>query len=288
MRPAPRDPATAALFRDLERLVTVAEAAGWGIDRTEVEGLLDQALDSVCRVPPLDRRVLAGWLDERLALAGGSAVAAWRARGKKLDAIEDELVFERVRLLLRRADEVSAADCPFYLEPTPGFAGRQMSNGRWQVTLNTGGKAILVHQDARTDVRFGAAGRLIAGRVTRGGTGIYLGGELGTSASFPKNDQGERVGLVLAIDLVAPVVVRWTWLNSYLELDAGWLGRATERDFTDVEHGVHLGVALGARALRTRFLFPGAGFGVAVERLFGDDDSWQLKLGARASFDIDL
>jgi hypothetical protein len=288
MRPTPRDPATAALFRDLERMVTISETAGWDVDRLEVENLLGQALDSVCRVPRLDRRVLAGWLTDRLAASGGSAAAAWRARGKDLDAIEDELVYERVRMLLVRADEVADADCPFYLEPEPGFPGRQMSNGRWQVTLTTGGKGILVHGAERTDVRFGAAGRLLAGYVTKAGLGLQLGAELGTSASVPKNEDGVRVGLIVAADLVVPLVVRWTFLNSYLEGSAGWIGRATERDFSDIEHGAHLGLAFGARALRTRFVFPGAGFGLSVERFGGAEPSWQIKLGARASFDIDF
>jgi hypothetical protein len=35
--PAPRDPTERALFRDLERQVTIAAATGWGVDRLEVE-----------------------------------------------------------------------------------------------------------------------------------------------------------------------------------------------------------------------------------------------------------
>ena len=287
-RPAPRDPSTAALFRDLERQVTVSAAAGWGIDRVEVEELLDQALDSVCRVPPLDRRVLLSWLDERLAAAGGSAAAAWRARGKDLDAVADELVVERVRLLLRRADQVAVEDCPFWLEPSPGFAGRQISHDRWQLTFGGGGKGIAVHHRGHTDLLFGGAGRILFGRTGTAGRGLYLGAELGASASFPKDALGERSKLLLAADLVVPVVVRLSQVNSYLELEAGWLGRTTEDDLGAVAHGAHLGVSLGARALRTRFFFPGAAVGLAVERVFSEDPLWQVKLGVRAAFDIDF
>ena len=70
-RRLPPDRSAAALYRDLERLVTVAETTGWGIDRKEVEGLESEALDSLCRVDPLARRNLREWLDGEVARAGG-------------------------------------------------------------------------------------------------------------------------------------------------------------------------------------------------------------------------
>ena len=49
------------------------------------------------------------------------------------------------------------------------------------------------------------------------------------------------------------------------------------------------GVAFGARALRTRFLFPGAAYGFSWERTFSDGpDRMTLKVGARVAFDLDL
>jgi len=48
-------------------------------------------------------------------------------------------------------------------------------------------------------------------------------------------------------------------------------------------------VSFGGRALRTRFLFPGAAFELAWERLFvAGDDATSIKLGFRAAFDLDL
>jgi hypothetical protein len=55
-RPAPVEPSERALFRDLERQVTVSATTGWGIDRIELEGMLETTLESVCRVDPLARR----------------------------------------------------------------------------------------------------------------------------------------------------------------------------------------------------------------------------------------
>ena len=124
--PAPKDPTERALFRDLERQVTVAATTGWGADRIEVDKLLGGALDSVCRVDVLGRRGLHAWLDAEISRKGGPVDQAWRARGKKLSRVDDLLVLHRVRLLLEEAD-ASSVDCPFWLEPENPFRGRQIS-----------------------------------------------------------------------------------------------------------------------------------------------------------------
>ena len=90
--PVPKEPSERALYSDLERQVTVAAATGWGVDRIEVDELLESALDSVCRVDALGRRGLRAWLDEQIALRGGDVVAVWRAHGKDLGAVKDMLV----------------------------------------------------------------------------------------------------------------------------------------------------------------------------------------------------
>jgi hypothetical protein len=288
-RPAPRDPTTAALFRDLERQVTVAAATGWGIDRLEVEEMLEHALDSVCRVPPLNRRSLLGWLADQVAASGGTVSEVWRARGRDLDRVEDLLVLSRIRMVLARAEERAVQDCPFWLEPEPEFGGRQISNGRWQLTFGGGGKVIVLHEGSHTDLLFGGAGRLLLGRVFASGSGLYVGAEIGGSAAFPKDAAGTRGTLLLNVDVVVPVVARFTLVNSYLELEAGWLGRASENALSEVNHGVHLGASVGARGLRTRFFFPGAALGVSLERTFIDGpDSLIFKIGARVALDLDL
>ncbi|MBA2543563.1 MAG: hypothetical protein H0V17_28235, partial [Deltaproteobacteria bacterium] len=118
--------------------------------------------------------------------------------------------------------------------------------------------------------------------------GLYAGIEFGGSAAFPKDDLGMRGALELAADIVAPVVYRRTFTNSYLELEGGWIGRTTERDWKAYDHGFHVGFALGARALRKRFVFPGAALGISYERVWGDEDLTMFKIGARVSLDLDL
>jgi hypothetical protein len=287
--PAPKDPTERALFRDLERQVTLAAATGWGIDRLEVEGMMDTTLDSVCRVDVLGRRGLREWLDAEISRRGGPVEQAWRARGKKLSKVDDLLVLHRVRLVLERAEQLSI-DCPFWLEPEYPFEGRQISEHTWQLTFGGGGKASAINRGDSRDVSFGGAGRLLIGRLFANGDGLYLGGEIGASAEFPKDmTTGERSSVVVGADFVAPIVYRRTLTNAYFELEAGWLGHSTEDDWGDIDHGVHVGFAFGGRALRQRFLFPGAALAWSLERTFvPGDDPITMKVGARVAFDWDL
>ncbi len=288
MSRAPEVPSERALFRDLERQVTVAAATGWGIDRLEIERLIGTALDSVCRVTELDQRGLQRWLDDEILSEGGPVDEAWRQRGKDLAKVDDLLRMTRVRALLARADEASL-DCPFWIEPETPFRGRQISTSGWQLTFGGGGKATVTRQSGHSDLNFGGAGRLLLGRIFEDGDGLYAGLEIGGSASFPKDAVGMRGGPVIGADVVAPLVYRHSLTNTYFEVEGGWLGHSSEQNLTAIEHGVHAGVSFGARALRARFLFPGAAFELAWERLFvAGDDITSVKVGFRAAFDLDL
>jgi hypothetical protein len=88
---------------------------------------------------------------------------------------------------------------------------------------------------------------------------------------------------------VAPIGYRRALTNTYFELEGGWLGHSTEHDWGAIDSGIHIGFAFGGRALRQRFLFPGAAFGIAYEQLFlPGADLVMLKVGGRVSFDIDF
>lgn len=285
---------SAVLYDDLLRLVTVEAAAGWDIDRLEVASLLGPALMSVCQTTPAAQLELAGWLEAEIARAGGPVDEAWRRAGKDRDAVRDVVELDRVRQVLTAAVDASATDCPYWAEGRDDFRGRQISLDRWQLSGGGGGKGIVVAQAGQRDLNFGGAGRLLLGRTFGLRHALYAGVELGASASFPRDASGERSALRLGLDLVTPVVYRRTFLNTYAEVEAGYLLHGTEGTATspaELTHGLHLGVSFGGRATRTRLVFPGAALGLSVERAFADGDIPALtmvKLGLRVALDWDL
>ncbi|HLU65958.1 MAG TPA: hypothetical protein VKZ63_06765 [Kofleriaceae bacterium] len=290
-RRVPPQPAAAALYRDLERLVTLKEATGWYADRIEIEGLLSPALESACQVTSATRGALLAWLDREIAAAGGPVDRAYRARGRRLSEVDHLLTLTRIRLALAEAHRRAGADCPFWVEPSDAFAGRQISDDRWTLTAGGGGKLILAHHDGDTDLRFGGAGRLLVGRTFGSRAALYTGVDLGGSGSFPRTEDGDRGALVLGLDAVVPLVYRHTLVSSFFELEGGWLGTITEEEGSELEHGVHLGAAFGARAARTRWIFPVGAIGLSWERTFPRAAAAPLttiKVGFRASFDLDL
>lgn len=290
-QPLPAKPATSALYRDLQRLVSLGSAAGWEVDRIEIEDTLPAALMSICQVHPERRAALLAWLDLRIAAGGGDVADLYRSRGKKLARVSDQLELVRVRMLLERSIQVADEDCPFWLDRDERFAGRQILDDRWVFSFGGGGKGILVEQGDRTDLNFGGAGRLLFGWAFGSRFTLFAGVEAGASASFPKNEDGDRGNLVLGVDFVAPVVVRYRRINSYFEVEAGPLGIVRETDTADPEPGIHVGISFGGSASRRRWFFPGAAFGISYERTFPDGDEAPLnmvKLGFRAAIDIGL
>lgn len=288
-RTLPQDRTSATLYRDMQRLVSIRAAAGWQVDRLEIEGLLPEVLMSLCQVPVDRREALRTWLESRIAALGGPVEDAWRERGKKRDEVTDLLQLTRIRDALDHAMASAEADCPFWLEPDPEFAGRQISDDRWQFTVGGGGKGIVVNQGGQRDLQFGGAGRFVLGRNFGSRLGFYSGVESGASAGFPRDEGGDRGNLVLAIDTMLPVIVRYRLVNSYFEVEAGYVNRVTEEDWSDFSHGVHVGLAFGGRASRVRWFFPGAVFGVSYEHIAADGDNLHLiKMGFRAALDLDF
>jgi hypothetical protein len=281
----PQESSSAALHRDLERLVSLGNAEGWTVDRIEVEETLPDALSSVCRTTPGTRQDLLGWLNAQIAAKGGSAREAYEARGRDLDAIEDLLLLTRIRMLLVRSLEVGEADCPFWMQPKEHFGGRQILDGRWLLSVGGGGKAIGVRQAGESDLNFGGAGRIVIGRAIGPHATLFAGLEAGGSASFPKNAAGERGDIALAVDVVAPLIYRHRLVNSYWEVEGGYVAHLEEGQ-TEPAHGAHLGVSLGGSGKRRRWLFPGAAFGISYEQIRADDTLHVVKMGFRVVIDL--
>jgi hypothetical protein len=289
-RPLPPEPPTAALYRDLERLVTLTAAAGWEIDRLEIERLAAPALMSVCQVSPEQRADLLAWLDGRIAGLGGPVDVVYARSGGSMKEVRELLELTRIRMTLVGAIASAPDDCPFWVEPKPRFRGRQILDDRWLLSFGGGGKGMLVSRGGKVDAQAGGAGRLLFGRAI-GARWAALGGvEVGGNASFPRDEAGERSRLTVGVDLVTPLALRYTMVNTYIEGEVGPLFRATESDKT-FEPGYHVGLAFGGSASRRRWFFPGAAFGVSYERTFprGDPAPLQMfKVGFRVAIDIGL
>lgn len=288
-RHVPPERPAAALYRDLERAVTLTETIGWYIDRIEIDRLQSEALQSACRVPAAQRQNLLAWIDREIAAAGGPVERAYRERRRDLDRVDRLLTLTRIRMVLARAMASAPRDCPFWMHPDPAFAGRQISDDRWQLHASGGGKGMVARTAGENDLRFGGAGRLLLGRTVGSRSTLYSGFEVGGRGSFPRNDDGERAGIELGLDLVAPLVYRHTLVNSYVEAEAGWLGTVSEGS-GGLDQGVHIGFAFGARTTRTRWVFPGGALGLSLERTFPSQGPaiYLLKFGFRAALDLDL
>jgi hypothetical protein len=272
------------LYRDLERLVTLSESAGWQIDRVELDGMLEAALLSACRVDTATTSKLLDWLDLRVAELGGPVEDAYDARGRDLDEVEELLEVSRIRMLLRHALNHRSEDCPFFVDVEDDFRGEQIFDDRFLLFLGTGGKGMFVSDDGRYDISFGGAGRLLFGRGFGSRFVLYIGAEAGAVASFPRDANGGRSNLVLGLDGVVPLVVRYRLVNTYLEAEFGWYGHITE-DEKRLENGYHVGLAFGGQTSKQLWFFPGAGFAASYERA---GDLQTVKVGFRVSAELGL
>lgn len=276
---------SSALHRDLERLVEVAQREGWDIDRMEVRGMLAPALLSLCQTRPEARLALSEWIDARIVSMGGPVEEAYARHGNDLDAVDALLSLSRIRMLLRSSMKAAEEDCPFWLHPKSEFKGEQLLDDRFILSLGGGGKGVLARQSARNELNFGGAGRILIGRGFGRHATIFTGLELGGSASFPENDLGQRTGPVIAIDLVTPLVYRHRLVNTYLEVEAGYVAHLTRGEI-DPAHGFHVGIAIGASRSRLRWLFPGLAFGVGYNRIAEDQILHVVNFGFRLTFDL--
>jgi hypothetical protein len=288
--PPAAGPDGAALFRDLQRLVSVRGARGWQIDRLAVADLEGDALHSTCRTRPEAREALLSWVDAELVRRGGPVEKAWLREERRLGRIRDLLELTRIRMVLAHAVGAAPLDCPFWLEPDGGFRGLQIADDRFQLVLEGGGRLIALRTGHRTDLSAGGAGRVLVGRSFGRRLGVLVGAELTGSAELPRDGDGDRTRVVFALDIATPLVLRWRLVNSFFEVAGGPLVHLTELDTRPIP-GVHASVAFGVRALRERFVIPGVAIALAYERTLPADRRpalTLLKIGLRVALDIDL
>jgi hypothetical protein len=283
----PPEPSSARLYRDLQRLVTLSAAGSWGADRLEVQALLRDALESVCRATPERRLDVLGWIEARNRALGGPVEAAWKAHGRDLEAVSELVELTRIQKLLTLSIE-SAGDCPFWIEPAEPFSGRQITDDRWIFAIEFGGRVNLTWVDGQFNPAFGPATRTVVGRMFGPHWGILSGIDTNGSAQFPRTEDGSTLPTVhFALDVMVPVIVRYRMVNSYVEIEAGALLRFAEGQ--DDAPGYHIGASYGLK-YTTRAMTPGLSFGVAFEQILpkGGPTTYFVKAGARITLDFDL
>jgi hypothetical protein len=258
----PREPVPRALVRDVERVVDVRGNVGWFIDETEIQAVLPDVMKSLCQVPVEDREAALVWLDRDIVELGGpDVVAAWRARGKRLDKIEDLLLASRTRLLLGRANEwANQGRCPFWLEPTARFPGVHTQDHRFIATVEGGGRVTQEIALGRSRFGGGGSGRILAGYGFAEGWGLTSGLELGGGARFTNLQLGEQSEFPSLVGQAAmPIVLRkQLGLTTHAELEAGpmaYFDRGSADPSTrelklHFDWGLRFGAALGGTYLR--------------------------------------
>ena len=298
----PPDPIERALVRDVTRVVDVrTRVGGWLIDESEVLGALPDAMRSVCQTDVGTRAGAMRWLDLQIQDEGGDVAALWKLRDRDLDEVSDLLRHTRVRLVLKRAmDWADQGRCPFWVEPSPRFAGVNTLASRWFITIEGGGR--FTPEFALGQVKYGGggSGRVLVGYGFAESWALSIGPEAGGSARFTNLQLGQQSDLPsLAGVVVFPAVLRWQFgLSTFAELeggpmfyfDEGMADPITGRVDAQFDRGIHLGIAVGATYLRLeRGIIPKFAISVTVDHVPGTDGKatlTQLGLGARTGIDF--
>jgi hypothetical protein len=187
----PQDPVQRALYSDLRQIVDTEQRVGWLVDDYEVQDTAPMAFQSVCRVEVEKRLELLDWFDERIEQEGGPAEEAYEREGKDLNAIDELITLERMRMLLEYTDERAADECPFWYEKDPEFAGVQTDTDRFVGLAESIGGLLMVASSE--GVEFGAGGgfRLLPGYGITDRLTLVGGLELGATGSLSLEEDEE-------------------------------------------------------------------------------------------------
>lgn len=288
--PPARSSAEAALLADLEKMVESEQSLGWTVDRYEIDEMMPTALLSVCEATEETRAAALAHLDAQIAALGGPVEEAYERSGRDLDAIEELLFATRVRALLDEAALRAArpgGECPFWIQPSESFQGRQSDAYRFTLHLEGGGLLLLHRSEGKIRPGGGGAGRVLLGYgVDRSWTAM-AGVELGGHAQFEQT--ATETHFPISFVGALPLVLRHHSRTWHYDAELAGIGYFTQAD-TRVSPGLRGGALIGFSGLRLRSIMPWAGVGIAFEYVIATsfrDAAWTLRAGARVGFDID-
>lgn len=252
-----------SLMTDVARIVAAQEAEEWFTDRQALRSVEEQVLASVCRTTPDARAAaLAGFEKRRAEL--GDARAAFRSAGTVDDQVESALSAER-RVLVLQAALARVNECPFWVQPRPGFDGLQSDRERVTLSVESGGNVQFRYTERRWTFGGGGLGRLLVGYGLDGRYSLLLGGEFGGGAMLKPGTNGSE--FVINYFPAAPLVFRTHFLTFQYDLEVAPVA-LFQADNTDLSWGARIGSTFAFTALRRRNVLPWAGLAVAYEHYF--------------------
>jgi hypothetical protein len=256
------------LLLDLERIVSAEDSGGWFVDRTALEAIHPNVMQSACRVAEPVRKEAISRLEQEQS-ERGDPETLYRARGRTLDgAVEAAIETSRKLAALREADARADAECPFWIVPGQGFSGFQTNRNRFVLSLETGGVAQLRNIDGGLTIGGGGAGRLLAGAGLKAPITLLGGLEFGGGAMLePRADPTGPTQFVVNYFPAIPVLVRFHDVAWHYDVEVAPVSLFQATDFS-LSYGVRGGFAIGLSALRTRGVIPWAGAALAYDYYF--------------------
>jgi hypothetical protein len=282
----PGAPTERALYIDARKALRAESRLGWTVDRIELAEAAVQTEQSACQVTPEARASLAAWVDQRIALLGGSAARLYQ-RGVPKRKLRELIDLEHTRAVLAQIAEHVPADCPFWLTPSPTFSGVNTSAHRFVVLAEGMSGGSLSFSGGKVRAGAGGGARLFASYGTSDRTQLALGIEAGGDAVLQHRDEAafEPEGLFL---FGVPVLARWTDIDRIYDLELAAVTGLNEGKFSP--WGGRIALAGGVSGLRRMGFMPAVSVWLGYEAYPAQDGQparHMIRLGTRVGIDWD-
>lgn len=258
------DPGARGVLVDLERIVKAEESSGWFLDATHLTALYPTMLQTVCRATEKARQTALAEV-ARQSQEAGDPKGLFANTGQINDEVEAALSKQRQRDLLRFTVDGAARDCPFWIQPKPGFPGRQTYQERWFLTFESGGLLQLRRTLGDWTYGGGGVGRLLGGYGVHRRVSLLFGAEFAGGAMLRPGE--ERTSFVINYFPAIPLLLRIHSVAWHYDFELAGVS-LFQADNTQFSFGTRAGFSLGVSALRTRFFIPWAGAAFAYEHYF--------------------
>jgi hypothetical protein len=272
----------APIILDMMHLIKVAQSAGWKIEKYEIEKLIPDALQSVCRVHPASRQAALASIEEQIQLSGGPVELLYQ-KNPKLKKLRKQLTLDRVQDLLTESIKRAESDCPFYIQPEENFQSLQGTDHRFLFVVESEGSAQIEKKGAQLAYGGGGFGRLLFGKGFNKASllsGVEIAGSGLLVLGAPASEFQVRYSAAI------PVVLRWTSINWQYEVETAPVFLFDDADFR-VSYGLRASVGVGVHSHRRQQGFiPWGGLSVGLDHFFEGvrPTTELLHIGFRAGF----